>query len=254
MKSKSTGPLAALKRLASRVIRRVDQQQPRLNVELQAELEAILQAPGPLLILHLHEGHLLLSAELVKRRIGFVRIANNPERHHAKLSRAGIDSRYVHMTRNDVVSLVALRELSKRHRIICCAIDYKNEGGERHYINPSIIGFANRFQIPVAFVTAVRIDDDRSKLVCCGPYKNAEPVACAQSFVEFFNSVTNEKRPLQVKRYSENPGWRKRNKERGRKPGRLSRFALTNLLAQLTKSHVWFYAVCIYLNLEALLG
>lgn len=223
------------------------------KVEVPAEFEAKVQAPGPLLILHLHEGHLLLTAELAKRRIGFVRIANDPKRHLAKLSRAGIDSRYVSMARNDVASLVALRELSKRNRIICCAIDYKNERGERHYINPSIIGFANRFHIPVLFVTAVRIDDGSVKLLHCGPYKDMEPVACAEGFVEFFNSVTSERRPLQVRRYSENPGWKKRNAERGRKPGRLSRPALTNFLRQLTQSHVWFNAVGVHLNLETLL-
>jgi hypothetical protein len=214
----------------------------------------MLQAPGPLLILHLHEGHLLLTAELVKRRIGFVRIANDPQRHLAKLTRAGIDSRYLLMTRNDVVSLLALRELAKRNRIICCAIDYKNEGGERHYINPSIIGFANRFRIPVVFVTAVRNGDDRVTLRFCGPHKNMDPVACAQSFVEFFNSVTTEKRPLQVWRYSDNPGWKKRNKERGQKRGTLSRLTMANFFGQLIKGHIWFYAVGVHLNAEVLLG
>ncbi len=246
--------LGLIKRVWRRVTgRRRVEKTAHAKIEFPAEFEAMLQTPGPLLILHLHEGHLLLSAELAKRRIGFVRIANDPKRHLTKLSRAGIDSQYVSMTRNDVVSLLALRELSKRNRIICCAIDYKNERGERHYINPSIIAFANRFHIPVLFVTAVRNGDDRVTLRFCGPHKNMDPVACAQSFVEFFNSVTNQRRPLQVKRYSENPGWKKRNKERGRKPGRLSRPALTNFLRQLTQSHIWLNAVGVHLNLEALL-
>jgi hypothetical protein len=183
-----------------------------LKIDVQAELEALLQSSDPLFILHLHEPHILLSMELSKRKVSFVRIAGSPEKHIAKLRRCGVDTRYVHCVKDNVLSLLEVRKLLKRHRVVCCAIDYKNEQGERAYVNPAIIEFANRYRISVVFVTAAWLGSNQVKLLSAGPYKDMDPVACAKLFVDFFNNVAQKKRHLRVLRYSEHSDWADRTK------------------------------------------
>lgn len=191
------------------------------RIEISGGLKEALEGVDPLLVVHIHDGHRFFSRTVVQHGRDLARIVSNPAKHLRFLKRLGIDTSRIHLIKDDVLSLVHLRNAVREKQVLCCAIDYPDARGRSVYINPAIFGFANRSKIPVYFAKAHVAKDGSAKLISAGPYVNVDPIICAKRFLDFFNSVGESRVKMRIKRYNEHEDWPIYQRQKARKPENL---------------------------------
>jgi hypothetical protein len=160
-----------------------------------------LNKNSPFVAVQLHDGAPNLTKLLVDNQRSLSRIVSNRERHLKKLRSIGIDTSYVNVIQRDIKSLARLRDEIRRNRVICCAIDYKDDSGRWTYLSPAIFGVAQRLGVPVIYI---KHDVDRHlnvQMWASLPQMVSDPTQSAMDFQTFYNSIPGRKANLSIRRY-----------------------------------------------------
>ena len=161
-----------------------------------------LSKKAPFVAVQLHDGAPTLTKILVEHHRPFSRVVRDKERHLKRLRSIGLHTSYVHLIQRDIKSLSRLRDEIHLNRVICCAIDYKDDSGRYTYISPAIFGFAQRLRVPVIFI---KQDVDRQfnvQIWASSPQMVSDPIQSAMDFQKFFNSIPGRKTNLTIKRFA----------------------------------------------------
>jgi hypothetical protein len=167
-----------------------------ISIVVPAELKLAIDSQTPIIIAQIHEPHSFLSRVLGEYGREYTRIVGEPRRAAQRMQAEGIDTSRANLVKKGPLSLAHLLKSVRRNHVICSLLDDNPLSGS---ISPAIFAFANRAKIPVFFVKAYVDNAGVPGLFSSGPYRDVDPLQCADEFLKFFNSVGDLRVALKIK-------------------------------------------------------